>query len=250
MEVVLSLIVPVYNAEIFILDTLTRITEWKKEFPHNTQIIIVDDGSKDKTKAVIEQYINGKDNSIELLEYGQNKGKGYAVRAGMLAAKGKYRIFTDADIPFGFPAIERIFYYLDFKEFDVCIGNRKSENSQYLLQRGFMRKLSSQIFTFIISRYVVTGVNDTQCGLKGFRAHAADFLFSRSQIDGFAFDVEILYICYKYEFDFKRLPVEFEGNNISTIRLGKSSIEMFWAIMCLPFRYHFSGKYKGSSPKI
>ena len=84
---------------------------------------------------------------------------------------------------------------------------------------------------------------DTQCGLKGFKGNVADILFSNAKVDGFAFDVELLYLCYKYEFDFKRIPVKFEGNTISTISLGKSSIQMFIDVMKLPFRYHFGKKY-------
>lgn len=243
MKIKLSLIIPIYNAELFILNTLVRLDEWKKEINYSVQVILVNDGSKDQTKAIIENYIKTQDSSIEFISYELNKGKGYAVKTGILAATGTYKIFTDADIPFGFEAIERVLYYLYFKEFEVCIGNRKSIHSKYFVKMNWIRKLSSQFFTMIISRYVVTGVTDTQCGLKGFKGSVADELFSKLQINGFAFDVEILYLSYKYEYDIKRIPVTFEGNNISTISLGRNSIEMLWDIIYLPFRYHFSNKY-------
>lgn len=243
MEPKLSLIIPVFNAETFILDTLIRLTEWKQKIDYSVQIIFVNDGSKDLTSSLIEDYLKTKDSSIEIISYKKNQGKGYAVKTGMLAAKGKYRIFTDADIPFGVEVFNNMLHYLDFKEFDVCIGNRKSENSKYLIKMSLIRKLASKIFTMIISRYVVTGVNDTQCGLKGFKADVADKLFSKLQAKGFAFDVEILYLCYKYEFEIKRIPVSFEGNYLSTISLTKNSVQMFWNILCLPFRYHYTKKY-------
>lgn len=243
METKLSLIIPVYNAEAFIQDTLVRLTEWKQKINYPVQVILVNDGSKDLTGSIIEKYIKTKDSSIEVISYKKNRGKGYAVKTGMLSAKGEFRIFTDADIPFGFEVFNNILHYLDFKEFDVCIGNRKSANSKYYIKASLIRKLSSKFFTMIISRYVVTGVNDTQCGLKGFKAGVADKLFSKLHTNGFAFDVEILYLCYKYEYDIKRIPVSFEGNNFSTVSLTKNSVQMFWNILCLPFRYHFSRKY-------
>lgn len=201
----LSLIIPMYNAESFIFNTLIRLTEWRSKISYSAQIILVNDGSTDSSLAIVEDYIKTKDAAIELLSYTSNQGKGYAVKTGMLSATGDYRIFTDSDIPFGFKIIDQIIHYLDFKEFDVCIGDRNAANSKYFMKIGKLRKLASQFFTIIISRFVVTGVADTQCGLKGFKADIAEKLFSKIQIKGFAFDVEVLYLCYKYEFEIKKI---------------------------------------------
>ena len=86
-------------------------------------------------------------------------------------------------------------------------------------------------------------MGDTQCGIKGFRAEIAERIFSKTGINGFAFDVEVLYLCYKYEFDIKKIPVEFQGNNISTINLMKSSLNMLKDVLSLPIRYHILKKY-------
>lgn len=238
-----SLIIPVYNSESFILDSLQRLTEWRLNTPYSVEIIMVNDGSTDRSNTIIEEYIKTQDNNLKLLSYNSNKGKGYAIRQGMLEGSGDFRIFTDSDIPYGFEIFDRILYYLDFKEFDVCIGNRKSDKSSYVQEQSKLRNLSSKIFTFIISRYVVTGQKDTQCGVKGFRAEIAEKLFSELRINGFAFDVEALYYCYKYDFDIKRIPVVFQGNSISTIQLSKHSVQMLWDIMLLPIRYHFLKKH-------
>ncbi len=242
MPVKLSLIIPVYNAESFIYDTLIQLIEWRKNINYKAEIIFVNDGSTDSTNKILENFIN-KNSDLKLISYTRNQGKGYAVKTGMMEAQGEFRIFTDADIPYGLAELDRIIYYLDFKEFDICIGNRKSINSEYDVKMGFLRKLSSKLFTVIISRYVVTGVNDTQCGLKGFRADIADKLFSKLQLKGFAFDVEVLYLCYKYEFEIKRIPVKFQGNNMSTINLFSTSLNMIWDVFCLPIKYHLLKKY-------
>ncbi len=244
MIIKLSLIVPVFNADSFIFDKLCLLSKWEAEIDYKVEIILVNDGSKDLTSSIIEDYIKKNNSTFKHVSYNKNKGKGFAVKTGMLEAKGKYRIFTDADIPYGLEIIDSMLYYLEFKEYDVCIGNRNSRQSKYLVKMSVIRKLSSKIFTTIISRYVVTGVNDTQCGIKGFTENTAKTLFNKSLFNGFAFDVEILYLSFKFEYDIKRIPVSFEGNDISTINLAPTSIKMLWDIFRLPFLYHFFNKYR------
>ena len=244
MKTRLSLIIPIYNANDFINDSMRAISKWVKKIEYTVEVILVNDGSSDNSKIEIENYINSYDSNLKLLSYEENRGKGYAVKQGMIMAKGEFRIFTDADIPYGLEIIDNILHYLAFKEFDVCIGNRKSIHSKYFTNISFTRKLSSIIFTGFVSRFVVTGVNDTQCGLKGFRSDIADRLFPKLAIKGFGFDIEILYLSYKNEFDIKRIPVAFEGNNNSTISLAKDSLIMLKDVMALPFRYHFTKRYK------
>ncbi|WP_282134458.1 glycosyltransferase [Seonamhaeicola maritimus] len=243
MKIKLSLIVPIYNAESFILNTLLQLSEWKRKIDYSVEILLIDDGSTDETKHIVENYINYKDRSINMLSFKSNQGKGYAIKRGMLASKGKFKIFTDADIPYGTNEFDKILYYLDFKEYDICVGNRKSKESNYHINLGLMRKISSKIFTFFISRYVVTGMRDTQCGLKGFTSETAEILFSKLVIKGFAFDVELLYLAYKYDMDIKRIPVLFQGNNISTINLFYSSMQMLKDVLILPYNYHILKKY-------
>lgn len=242
----LSIIIPVYNASDFIENSLHKVTDWMNKVNYDVEVIWVDDGSGDDSKIKIESYISSCELNFKFLSYNKNKGKGYAVKRGMLMAEGEFKIFTDADIPYGLEIINDILYYLDFKEFDVCIGNRRSIHSSYFNDISFFRKISSVLFTAFASRFVVTGINDTQCGLKGFKSNVADQLFPKLAINGFGFDVEILYLSYKNEFDIKRIPVAFEGNNISTIRLARESWKMFFDILKLPFRYHFTSTYKST----
>lgn len=240
----LSLIIPVYNAATYINESMLNISKWIESVNYAVEVILVNDGSSDDSKVKINNYIKNIDNRLQLVSYDKNKGKGYAVKQGMELAKGEFRIFTDADIPYGFEVIDKILHYLDFKEFDICIGNRRSIHSEYFTAISLNRKLFSFFFTGFVSRFVVTGINDTQCGLKGFRANVADQLFPKLCIDSFGFDVEILYLSYKNEFDIKRLPVSFEGNSNSTISLLKDSFCMLLDVVILPFRYHFTKKYK------
>lgn len=240
----LSLVIPIYNAGKFINQSMEYISQWIKTLKYDVEVIIVNDGSSDNSKLLVEEYIESYGKNLNLISYDQNRGKGYAVKQGMIMAKGEFRIFTDADIPYGFEIMDKMIHYLDFKEFDVCIGNRRSIHSTYFTNISFTRKLSSFFFTGLVSRFVVTGIKDTQCGLKGFKGEIADFLFTKLAVNGFGFDIEILYLSYKKEFDIKRIPVTFEGNDTSTISLAKDSLSMLKDVLILPIRYHLTNKYK------
>ncbi|MCH7959057.1 MAG: glycosyltransferase [Candidatus Hydrogenedentes bacterium] len=237
----LSIVMPCYNGEDYIeqsLNTLTGYLRDKKQIFGDFEIIVVDDGSKDNTKNLI----CSKFPEIIFLHNTHNEGKGAAVRKGMLSATGAYSIFIDADMPFELESLDMLFHYLDFKEYDVCIGTRNIANAQYFAPRSRARRLASWLFTLIVSRLVVTGVRDTQCGLKGFRQDVAHYLFTESRIKGFAFDVEVLYLAYKNDFDIKRIPVFLVAEGHSTVSLLKHGPRMVVDILAIPLRW-YTNKY-------
>jgi dolichyl-phosphate beta-glucosyltransferase len=249
MDIKLSLIIPVYNVEAFILNTLTRLTEWKQKTTYSVQIILVDDGSSDSTNSIIEHYIKAKDASIELLSCKTNQGKGCAVKTGMLAARGKYRIFTDADIPFGFEVLDKFLYYLDFKEFDIVIGDRTLPGSCYYADIPKIRSIGSHIFSFLVGRFLAGGYFDTQCGIKGFRAAAANDLFSVNKLKGFAFDVELLYVSLKRNYDIKRLPVVLKYQMGASVSMLRHGFGMFVDLYKIKWN-HVMGKYNKQEKEL
>jgi dolichyl-phosphate beta-glucosyltransferase len=238
----LSIILPSYKGSEILSRNLPLLIEYlyKRNIGH--EIIVVDDGSGDGGAT---QHVAVKYHCI-FLQNECNLGKGAAVRKGMIRAKGEYRIFTDADIPFEFDALEQFLRYLDFKEFDVVIGDRTLPGSAYFTEISKTRKFSSGLFSFLVGRFVTGGMLDTQCGLKGFKAAVAEDLFSVSRVDGFAFDVELLYIALKRNYDVKRLPVKLRTNETSTIRLAREGIKMVADILTLKLN-HVRGRYKKRS---
>jgi len=242
-EIKISIVIPVYNSSAYIDATIESLLGWAKKIEYKTQIIFVDDASTDGTVEKIQGQKVSAQVELMLLVNSVNRGKGYSVKRGMLEADGSYKIYTDADIPFGVGGIEKILYYLDDKEFDLCVGNRRSKWSFYHQKMTGSRRVASAVFTSIVSRYIITGVDDTQCGLKGFRADVADYLFGRVVINRFAFDVEILYLSFKNEFDIKRIPVVYSGCGETTVGLSIDSARMLWDVVRIPFRYHFTRKY-------
>jgi dolichyl-phosphate beta-glucosyltransferase len=232
----LSIVLPAYNAAGFLRTSLELLRERRKGWPAS-EVIVVDDGSRDATAAVAQEFAG---EGVVCVSQ-PNRGKGGAVRAGMLKARGDYRIFIDADLPYELDIVDRMIRYLDFKEFDIVIGSRHVPGAHFDVKLSLPRKVASAIFTAFVTRLMVTGVIDTQCGIKGFRAAAAERLFRLSVLDGFTFDVEILYLAYKLNLDVKRLPVVQVRDEPSTISLPRQSLRMVADLLSIPLRYYRGG---------
>ncbi|HKX11550.1 MAG TPA: glycosyltransferase [bacterium] len=233
-----SLVVPFYNDQDRLLQRMAAAREFFQAQPYRAELILVDDGSTVDRGEEIRQAFPG----AQLLRYTPNRGKGFAVRTGMLAAKGEYRFFTDADLPFGMEPLNRGLDYLERKDFDLVIGDRQAPGSVYHIEQSPMRRLASQVFTSFISRIVVTGVKDTQCGFKGFKAAAAELIFKRARLNRFAFDVEIVYISFKHNLDLKRIPVVLEHSAGSTLKLHLDSFKMLAEVFQIKWN-HLRGYY-------
>lgn len=235
----LSVIIPSYKSASVLKNNVPYLINYLKEKNYDFEIIIVDDGSDDggQTKEVAEElgctYLNNE----------RNAGKGESVRKGMLHAQGKFRIFTDADIPFNAEAIEQFLHYLDEKEFHLAIGDRTLNESSYFNSKSGIRNVASKAFSFVVGRFIAGGMFDTQCGIKGFRAEVAKDLFSVSRINGFTFDVELLYISLKRNYDIKRLPVTLRSQEGQSVKLLLHSFTMIGDLLKIKLN-HVTKKYK------
>lgn len=237
----ISVVVPCLNGAAFVRDSLAALlaySEGEGSSLGRWEVILVDDGSTDGTGELVRDSLP----AVRVLTQPRNLGKGAAVRRGMLEARGEYRFFIDADLPFDLRTIARMHHYLSVKEFDVVIGARTVADVERFARRTLLRRIGSALFTGLVSRLVVTGVRDTQCGLKGFRAEAARYLFGQARCNGFAFDVEILYLAFKNDLDVKRVPVALVRQDHSTVSVLKHGARMLVSVALLPVRY-YSGRY-------
>lgn len=210
----LSLVIPVYNSEAYIERSIGTVLAFFGQQEYDAEIIVVDDASTDGTRPILQRY----DDRLQILTNNRNMGKGYSVRRGVLAAAGRFVFFTDADMPFTLEPIPRFLSCLDGQGFDVVIGARDPEENMAIMNPSWLRRIGSHLFTLLVSRVIVPGVSDTQCGLKGFRRSAAQALFSRSRIDRFAFDVEIMVFARALRLPVARLPVTVVSSAPSTVR--------------------------------
>lgn len=234
----LSIIIPSFKGAGVLKNNVPGLINYFKQNNRSFEIIIVDDGSDDN--GATEKVAN--ELNCVFLKSEVNQGKGAAVRKGMQYATGDYRIFTDVDIPFEYDAFDRFLHYLEEKEFHVVIGDRTLPGSSYFTEISILRKVGSNVFSFIVGRFVAGGHFDTQCGMKGFRASVANDLFSVSKVNGFAFDVELLYVSLKRNYDIKRLPVVLrcqEGSSVSVLRHGTGMLIDIFKIKW----NHISGLY-------
>ncbi len=229
----LSIIIPSYKGAEILQRNIPLLIQHLKTKNESFEIIIVDDGSNDNgaTQKVANEL------ECRFIANPKNMGKGASVRNGMKVAKGEFRIFTDVDIPFELDAFDRFLHYLEVKEFHVVIGDRTLPGSSYYTKITTLRKMASNVFSFIVGRLVATGHFDTQCGMKGFRADVANDLFSVSRINGFTFDVELLYISLKRNYDIKRLPVVLRCQEGSSVNVIKHSIIMLMDVFKIKYNH-------------
>jgi glycosyltransferase involved in cell wall biosynthesis len=178
------------------------------------EIIVVDDGGGDFEG---DAFVN--EANVRLLKLPRNQGKGAAVRAGMLAATGRVRVFTDIDLPYDLellPTIERL---ISKGAFHVIIGDRTLSSSTYHSRTTVARRMASAVFSQFVGTVVTGGFFDTQCGIKGIRGDVAELLFPMLRLNRFAFDVELVYVALKNHLDIHRIPVQLRHNETSSVRL-------------------------------
>ena len=218
----LSFIIPAYNEAERIGRSLEKAIAYFSERDYTWEILVVDDGSTDTTTDIVEAFAG---RGVKLLRQPQNMGKGAAVRRGMLESTGEYRIFSDADFSTPVEETDRALEHL--KAFDVAIGSRAIDRSSVVVHQPWYRETMGKIFNLIVQAVAVSGIKDTQCGFKGFRAGAARDVFARTKIDGFSFDVEALFIARKLGYTMVEFPVEWHNDARSTLNPIVDSIKMF-----------------------
>ncbi len=220
-EKIVSLIIPVFNEEARISKSLDIVKNYFLQKGYNHEIVVVDDGSTDGTVDVLSKYIN----DIKLVRLAKNQGKGAAVRAGMLSAQGNYKIFSDADLSTPIYEIEKLLEKLEGGA-DICIGSRAVNPNMIKLHQPFYREFMGKTFNKLIQFIVMKGIKDTQCGFKGFTSEAAEKVFSKSKINGFSFDVEILYLASKSGLKIEEVAVEWYHDPRTKVNLFWDSMQM------------------------
>ena len=220
----LSVIIPAYNEEERLPKTLREIDDYLRKQNYESEIIVVSDGSTDRTVEIVRNSITQIKN-LRLVEFEKKKGKGFGVRHGMLTAIGKYRIFTDADNSTSIDQVEKM--WPEFEAgFDIVIGSRDIKGAVIAVPQTWFRRKLGDIFN-LISQVIsgLWGIWDTQCGFKGFTKKATEDIFSRAVINRFAFDVEVLILAKKLGYKFKEIPVVWINDPESKVKF-KSMVEM------------------------
>jgi len=238
-----SFIIPAYNESGRIRATLDEILRYSKEQNWNVEILVVDDGSRDDTPQIIREY--GKLHpQIVLLDNPENHGKGFSVRAGMLAARGDVCLFTDADL--SSPMTEAHLLFDAIAEgADIAIGSRWLRAELQTERQPLYRQLLGRVFNLVL-RFVL-GLNyaDTQCGFKAFRRDAARRVFLLQKIERWGFDPEILFLARKLGLVVKEVPVTWAHSQGTRLHPFRDGLRMFGDVLRIRWN-SISGAYDAS----
>lgn len=234
-----SIIIPMYQESAIIESTLDALLSYLDgRFGGEYELLLVDDGSRDGTKDLAAALVAERakatpdgacaDGRVLVLGYGENRGKGAAVRFGMLRARGDVRIFTDADLAYGCEVLGEVSARLETgkgKRPDIVIGSRDIHEDGYC---GYsrLRRLVSRTYRAILRGFFSLSVTDSQCGIKGFTAAAAERIFSEARTDRYAFDFEIITLAERAGLQIAELPVCVVNNRKGRIRLFRDSFRM------------------------
>ena len=221
----LSIIVPAYDEEKRLGASLKRMLAYFDTRPYPFEILVVDDGSTDDTVPLVTT-IAACRTQVRLLSYQPNRGKGYAVRQGMLQARGERILFCDADLATPIEEVEKLLAQLD-AGYDIAIGSRDVQGSQLLKRQSLLREAGGRFFNLLVRTIAVPGIHDTQCGFKLFTQSAAASIFRRCQVDHFAFDVEVLYLALRF-FGLRvaEVPVRWAHQEGSKVRFVRDAFRM------------------------
>ena len=220
----LSVIIPAYNEEKRLPQTLREIDEYLRKQNFESEIIVVSDGSKDRTVEISKNLMSEIKN-LRVIEFKENRGKGFGVKEGMLAALGDFRLFTDADNSTPINQIEKFWSEFE-KGFDIVIASRDLKGSILDPPQPLFRRFTGEIFKYLRKIIVdLWEIEDSQCGFKCFTKRAAEDIFPKCKISRFAFDPEILLIGKKLGYKIKEIPIYWKNDLRSKVKL-KSMIKM------------------------
>lgn len=224
-EIFLSVIVPAYNEAKRLGPSLETIRAYLQNQKYFSEILVVDDGSTDATVETAKSKLAGFPHAVLL--NGTNQGKGYSVKQGMLEGKGRYLLFTDADLSTPIEECTRFLELMADGKYECVIGSRALPGSQIEVHQNMLRELMGKVFNRIARSLSFKGISDSQCGFKCFSQKAARDLFSRQKLKGFSFDAEILFLAQKLGYRVLEAPVIWRNSAQSRVKMVSDPLAMF-----------------------
>jgi glycosyltransferase involved in cell wall biosynthesis len=234
----LSIVIPAHNEETRLPRTLQQVFAFLEKQPYESEILIIENGSSDRTLELAQETAKQRANLIVIHE--EQRGKGNAVRRGMLAARGQYRFICDADLSM---PIEEVSKFLPpaLEDFDVAIGSREAPGAVRYNEPPY-RHIGGRAINLAIRLLILPGLNDTQCGFKCFRSDVAADIFQQQTLLGWSFDIEILYLARRKKMRVREIPIHWYFDADSKVSAIRDALRMIMDI----FRIHYNalrGKY-------
>jgi len=238
-----SIIIPAYNEERRLPETLERIAAYVHISRRETEILVVDDGSTDRTAAIAESY-RDKFPAFQVLSNGMNRGKGYSVRRGMLEARGCTVLFTDADLSAPIEEADKLFAALE--TYDAAIGSRALDRGLISVHQSRFREFAGIIFNAIVRLCLRLPFVDTQCGFKAFRREPCRIIFEQQRVERFGFDPELLYLARRHGLRAVEIPVRWGHSPATKVSMFRDSLQMFLDVLVIRWNA-IAGRYPHSA---
>ncbi|MBI2094687.1 MAG: glycosyltransferase family 2 protein [Candidatus Omnitrophica bacterium] len=236
----LSVVIPVFNEEGTIAETLRRLRAFFSLKDYPWECLVVSDGSTDRTceraREAIAALSAGAPSNFRLLSNAKNRGKGAAARQGMLAASGRYILLTDVDLSSPIKEADKLVLALE-EGSDIAIGSRALRAPGADVRQSLRRRISGRLFNLAVRTLLLRDFQDTQCGFKCFRKEAAHRLFTLQTLDGFSFDVEVLYLAVKNGMQVKEVPVMWSQGQDTKVKFLRDSYRMVRDLFFLRRKY-------------
>ena len=242
----LSIVIPSFNEELRLPGTLAQISSYIRTSKRETEVIVVDDGSTDRTSDVATSF-RGEIQRLRVVRNQSNRGKGYSVRRGMIEARGRVVLFTDADLSAPIAEADKLLAAL--ADHDVAIGSRAMDRSLISIHQSAFREYAGIIFNFIVRAILRLPFVDTQCGFKAFRRDRCRVIFEQQRIERFGFDPELLYLARHHGLSAAEIPVRWAHSPDTKVSMFRDSVQMFLDVFVIRWNA-LSGRYPRSSSSV
>jgi len=231
----LSVVLPMFNEQSHIKETLNKIINYLKTKDFNFELILVNDGSTDNTLNIIDKYKksilnNSKKIDFSIIDNKNNFGKGYSIKVGISASSGDYVLFTDVDLSTPIEEFDILFNNI-LKGYNIAIASRDLPGSNIVQRQHIIRESMGKLFNLFVRKIMNLNYSDTQCGFKLFDRKSVNMIFPRLIINDFSFDVEILYIAEKLGLKVKEVPVTWNNTKDSKVRVIQDSFKMLLSLI-------------------
>jgi dolichyl-phosphate beta-glucosyltransferase len=234
-----SVVVPAFNEASRIGDSIRRIDQFVRNTTHSVEVIVVDDGSIDNTASIVRE---AQVPRLRVIRNEENHGKGYSVRQGVLAAQGKYVLFTDADLSAPIGELEKLLNVAMREGADVVIGSRAVDRSFIEKRQSAFRELGGILFNWMVRLLLGLRLHDTQCGFKLFDRVKSRPAFEKVTTFGFGFDPELLFLCRRHGLRIREVPVRWSHSEGSKVKFLRDGIRMFADLVRIRW-YSITGRY-------
>lgn len=236
-----SIVIPVYNEASCLGTNLAIVEDYLTTKKIAYELILVNDGSTDSTKSICQGIVN-RNRSVRLISYALNRGKGHAVKTGILSAKGIYRVFMDADLAVPVEFIHTCIQQLK-QGADIVIGSRHLSGSALKVPEGALRRIMGGVYLPFVKIALGLRVSDVTCGLKGFTQQAALDIFYRSKIERWGYDAELIFLAQKLGYNISEIPVDWYHSFNSKVKIGLDTFRTIVEMFKIYYRYHNGGYF-------